>query len=84
MSDYPRDEFDDVPEDGTRQGTHRGFNPKAHSGSRAHFLATVLVGVLSLVLGAVCFVNAPRAAQAQPPTATAAAAPAGHVEPPAA
>ena len=27
MSEYPRDEFDDVPEDGARQGAHRGHTP---------------------------------------------------------
>lgn len=63
MSDHPRDEFDDVPEDGTRQGTHRGHNPKAGAGSRAGFTAVVAAGVAALLIGAVAFVNAPRTAQ---------------------
>ena len=63
MSEYPRDEFDDVPEDGARQGAHRGHNPNARAGSRGKFLAILVTGVLALVLGAVAFVNAPRTAQ---------------------
>ena len=63
MSEYPRDEFDDVPEDGTRQGAHRGHNPNARAGSQGMFLAILIVGVLALVLGAVAFVNAPRTAR---------------------
>ena len=63
MSEYPRDEFDDVPEDGVRQGAHRGHNPNARAGSRGKFLAILVTGVLALVLGAVAFVNAPRTAQ---------------------
>lgn len=63
MSEYPRDEFDDVPEDGTRQGAHRGHNPRARTGSRKGFLAIVGAGVLALAVGAVAFVNAPRTAQ---------------------
>ncbi|MCG7431943.1 hypothetical protein MHK71_05380 [Kocuria indica] len=63
MSEYPRDEFDDVPEDGARQGAHRGHNPNARAGSRGKLLAILVTGVLALVLGAVAFVNAPRTAQ---------------------
>lgn len=63
MSEYPRDEFDDVPEDGTRQGAHRGHNPRARTGSRKGFLAIVGAGILALTVGAVAFVNAPRTAQ---------------------
>ncbi|MDO4919291.1 hypothetical protein [Kocuria sp.] len=63
MSEYPRDEFDDVPEDGSRQGAHRGHNPRARTGSRGQLRAVLAAGVLSLVLGAFCFVNAPRTAQ---------------------
>lgn len=63
MSEYPRDEFDDVPEDGTRQGAHRGHNPQARTGSRKGFLAIVGAGILALAVGAVAFVNAPRTAQ---------------------
>ena len=67
MSEHPRDEFDDVPEDGARQGAHRGHNPRAREGSTRQFRTVLLSGVLALVLGAVCFVNAPRTAQeAQP------------------
>ncbi|CAL8896753.1 hypothetical protein KVA01_05650 [Kocuria varians] len=63
MSEYPRDEFDDVPEDGARQGAHRGHNPNARNGSRREFRAILVTGVLALVLGTVCFVNAPRTEQ---------------------
>lgn len=63
MSEYPHDEFDDVPEDGARQGAHRGHNPRAREGSTRQFRAVLVSGVLALVLGAVCFVNAPRTAQ---------------------
>ena len=63
MSEYPRDEFDDVPEEGARQGAHRGHNPNARAGSRGTFLAILVTGVLALVLGAVAFVTAPRTAQ---------------------
>ncbi|RKQ34059.1 hypothetical protein [Kocuria tytonis] len=63
MSEYPRDEFDDVPEDGARQGAHRGHNPRARTGSPGEFRAVLVSGVLALALGAVCFVNAPRTAQ---------------------
>ncbi|WP_431813327.1 hypothetical protein [Kocuria sp. cx-455] len=63
MSEYPRDEFDDVPEDGMRQGAHRGHNPRARTGSRKGFLAIVGAGILALAVGAVAFVNAPRTAQ---------------------
>ncbi|WP_240625040.1 hypothetical protein [Kocuria tytonicola] len=63
MSQYPHDEFDDVPEDGARQGAHRGHNPRARTGSRRELRAVVAAGVTSLVIGAVCFVNSPRTAQ---------------------
>ena len=63
MSEHPRDEFDDVPEDGARQGAHRGHNPRAREGSTRQFRTVLVSGVLALVLGAVCFVNAPRTAQ---------------------
>lgn len=74
MSEYPRDEFDDVPEDGARQGAHRGHNPAARTGSRREFRAILVTGLLALALGAVCFVNAPRTEQD-----TSASAPAGAV-----
>ena len=35
MSEHPRDEFDDVPEDGARQGAHRGHNPRAREALRS-------------------------------------------------
>ena len=79
MSQYPHDEFDDVPEDGARQGAHRGHNPRARTGSRRELRSVVAAGVLALVLGAVCFVNAPRTSQdAQSSAAPAAVFPAGH------
>ena len=48
MSEHPRDEFDDVPEGGARQGAHRGHNPRAREGSTRQF-RTVLVSGLSLI-----------------------------------
>ena len=71
MSQYPHDEFDDVPEDGARQGAHRGHNPRARTGSRRELRAVVAAGVVSLVIGAVCFVNSPRTAQESRPAAAA-------------
>lgn len=74
MSEYPRDEFDDVPEDGARQGAHRGHNPAARTGSRREFRAILVTGLLTLALGAVCFVNAPRTEQDMSASAPAGAA----------
>ena len=53
MSEYPHDEFDDVPEDGARQGAHRGHNPRAREGSTRQFRAVLVSGVLALVLGTI-------------------------------
>lgn len=75
MSEHPLDEFDDVPEDGARQGAHRGHNPRAREGSTRQFRAVLVSGVLALVLGAVCFVNAPRTAQEAQSLGGAAASP---------
>ena len=75
MSEHPRDEFDDVPEDGARQGAHRGHNPRAREGSTRQFRTVLLSGVLALVLGAVCFVNAPRTAQEAQSLGSAAGSP---------
>ena len=79
MSQYPHDEFDDVPEDGARQGAHRGHNPRARTGVRRELRAVVAAGVVSLVIGAVCFVNAPRTAQDARASSVSSAVPqAGH------
>lgn len=58
MSRYPRDEFDDVPEDGPRQGAHRGVRPTVRVGAR-ELTAIVLAGLLTLGVGAFSFLNAP-------------------------
>lgn len=58
MSGYPHDEFDDVPEDGPRQGAHRGHRPTARVGAR-ELTAIVLAGCLTLGVGAYAFVTAP-------------------------
>lgn len=55
---FPRDEFDDVPEHGARQGAHRGHRPIARVGSR-ELAAIVLAGLLALGVGAAAFVTAP-------------------------
>lgn len=59
MSGHPHDEFDDVPEDGPRQGAHRGHRPSAQVGAR-ELAAIVLAGALTLGVGAYAFVTAPR------------------------
>ena len=48
MTRYPHDEFDDVPEDGPRQGAHRGLRPTVRVGAR-ELAAIVLAGVLTPV-----------------------------------
>lgn len=58
MSRYPHDEFDDVPEDGPRQGAHRGVRPTVRVGTR-ELTAIVLAGLLTLGVGAISFLNAP-------------------------
>lgn len=60
MAEYPRDEFDDVPEDGARQGAHRGYNPHASTGSTRSFIALLVSGAVALGVGAVAYVNAPQ------------------------
>ena len=58
MTQYPHDEFDDVPEDGPRQGAHRGVRPTVRVGAR-ELTAIVLAGVLTLGVGVFSFLNAP-------------------------
>ncbi|MEX5299188.1 hypothetical protein RCG67_10465 [Kocuria sp. CPCC 205292] len=58
MTQYPHDEFDDVPEDGPRQGAHRGLRPTVRVGAR-ELAAIVLAGVLTLGVGVFSFLNAP-------------------------
>lgn len=73
MTQYPHDEFDDVPEDGARQGAHRGLRPTVRVGAR-ELAAIVLAGVLTLGVGVFAFLNAPADAGTTPaattPTAT--------------
>ncbi|MFW6188034.1 MAG: hypothetical protein ACOC84_08580 [Actinomycetota bacterium] len=65
------DEFDDVPEDGLRQGAHRGHRPVVRVGAR-ELTAIVLAGVLSLGVGAYAYLQGPDAAD---PPGTSAPAP---------
>ncbi len=56
MSQYPPDEFDDVPEDGPRQGAHRGLRPTVRVGTR-ELTAIVVAGLLTLGVGAYSFLE---------------------------
>lgn len=56
MSQYPHDEFDDVPEDGPRQGAHRGLRPTARVGA-GELAAIVVAGLLTLGVGAYAFLE---------------------------
>lgn len=69
MTQYPHDEFDDVPEDEPRQGAHRGVRPAVRVGAR-ELTAIVLAGVLTLGVGVVSFLNAPADAAPAPGTAS--------------
>ncbi|WP_298586497.1 hypothetical protein [uncultured Kocuria sp.] len=72
MTQYPHDEFDDVPEDGLRQGAHRGLRPTVRVGAR-ELTAIVLAGVLTLGVGVFSFLNAP--GDGPPATGTTAPSP---------
>lgn len=65
MTQYPHDEFDDVPEDGPRQGAHRGVRPTVRVGAR-ELTAIVLAGALTLGVGVFSFLNAPGEAAPSP------------------
>lgn len=69
MTQYPHDEFDDVPEDGPRQGAHRGVRPTVRVGAR-ELTAIVLAGALTLGVGVFSFLNAPADAATAPTTAS--------------
>ncbi|MEX5302537.1 hypothetical protein [Kocuria sabuli] len=56
MSQYPPDEFDAVPEDGPRQGAHRGLRPTVRVGTR-ELTAIVVAGLLTLGVGAYSFLE---------------------------
>lgn len=58
MSPHPHDEFDDVPEDGPRQGAHRGHRPAVRV-SAGELTAIVVAGLLTLGVGTYAFVNSP-------------------------
>ncbi|MBW4095288.1 MAG: LytR C-terminal domain-containing protein [Acidobacteria bacterium] len=56
MSNYPRDEFDKVPENASRQGVHRStIEPPTHS-----LVPLITFGVLALVVGVLAFLFLPR------------------------
>lgn len=59
MQSYPRDEFDDVPEDSARRGAYRGQTPKSPISDKGTW-ALSIVGILGLILGGVMFVVQPR------------------------
>lgn len=57
MSQYPRDEFDKIPESASRQGVHRErLVPPSSSG----LALKILVGVLALAVGLAAFFILPR------------------------
>ncbi|MBE0010519.1 MULTISPECIES: LytR C-terminal domain-containing protein [unclassified Arthrobacter] len=57
MSQYPRDEFDKIPESASRQGVHRErLVPPSSSG----LALKILVGVLALAVGLAAFFVLPR------------------------
>ncbi|WP_186304515.1 LytR C-terminal domain-containing protein [Kocuria palustris] len=86
IREQPRDVFDDVPEDGPRQGAHRpvGAAPRR---TPAGLKAMVVVGSLGLLLGAAGYVHStlsgePRGLAApEPPAATSSPAPSASAEP---
>jgi hypothetical protein len=57
MSEYPRDEFDKVPESSARQGVHRARMAPPRQGGLG---LIILVGALALAIGAAAFFVAPR------------------------
>lgn len=61
MNTYPRDEFDDVDENSSRQGAYRGRITDT-STSRAGLLAIIISGVLALLVGGIMYVVSPRTA----------------------
>ncbi|WP_309124997.1 hypothetical protein [Kocuria sp.] len=63
--EFPRDEFDDVPEAGPRQGAHRGERPASRVGAR-ELAAIVVAGALTLGAGAFAYVSAPDGADPAP------------------
>lgn len=56
MSPYPRDEFDDVPENSARRGVHRGGPPPA----RHTFWLLIALGAAALLIGLMAFFVFPR------------------------
>lgn len=71
MTQYPRDEFDRVPESATRQGVHRERLVPPHSNG---LLLKVLAGLLVLMIGLAAFFLFPRLGLGQASETTAAGA----------
>ncbi len=69
MSQYPRDEFDKVPETAARQGVHRERLVPTHSNGLA---LKILVGVLVLAVGLTAYFVFPRLGIGQGGTASSA------------
>lgn len=80
MTQYPRDEFDDIDENTARRGAYRGRQDDEQTSNRGLVLI-VLSGVLSLLVGGFMYVMSPRtdspeaSAQNGSPSATATATP---------
>jgi len=72
---FAPDEFDLVPEDGPRQGAHRGHRPSSRVSTR-ELAAIVLAGALTLGVGAWAFTSAPAVPGEAGPAAPSSPAPA--------
>lgn len=70
MTKYARDEFDQVPENSSRQGVHRD----AQATSRPALWPVLTVGAVALVLGLVAFLILPRLGFVAPSAAPAVSA----------
>ncbi|MER2136836.1 MAG: LytR family transcriptional regulator, partial [Arthrobacter sp.] len=81
MSQYPRDEFDKVPETSTRQGVHRERLIPARSSGVG---LIITVGVLALLVGLAAYFVLPRLGigedSSASPQATESSAPAPETE----
>jgi hypothetical protein len=73
--EFAPDEFDRVPEDGLRQGAHRGHRPTVRVSTR-ELTAIVVAGTLTLGIGAWAYTTDPAAPGDAGPGAPSSSAPA--------
>ncbi|WP_115789219.1 LytR C-terminal domain-containing protein [Arthrobacter silvisoli] len=69
MTKFPRDEFDRVPQNSSRQGVHRVVTPA----SRPALWPVLVLGALALVVGLTAFLILPKSAPTAAPSQQAAA-----------